>query len=147
MTSISLGPGARYTCVAGQLCSFGKGGFGVEGHGLVDGDRFAVLETCGYTHDLERSPDGGVATARSSGYGDQVSWGTTHLTVFGGQYRLCWCSHAVKCSIGEQFVTDVGELLVVGPKRLRSLPGYDPAILGLPEVPHAFGCLLRWLWH
>jgi hypothetical protein len=47
-----------------------------------------------------------------------VSWGANWLTSQGGIYRLCWCGHPTACDASEEFRTDSGMLMVVGPAPL-----------------------------
>jgi hypothetical protein len=80
-------------------------------------DSIMVLDTCRTTEVLPRSAtDGFLQQAISSV--DFISWGSTHVTAQGGQYRLCWCSRGFACTHGEEFRVDFGRLTLIGPAPL-----------------------------
>ena len=37
------------------------------------------------------------------------------VSAAGGQYRLCWCAGSQTCELAEDFRTDAGGLLLIGP--------------------------------
>ena len=117
------------TCVAGLTCQFD----GFVGVGLTVEDHVMVLETCGSHTVAARSAaatSAAIATQALMGwvvYGQQpgptplsatgatMSFGPAAITAGGGQYRLCWCAAAYRCSTAEDFRVDFGEMVLVGP--------------------------------
>ena len=108
-----IGPSPLYqarTCVSGQTCLLD----GIVGQDLADGDKLVMLDTCGSASLPRRMPDTGYI-ALSAHSGATASWGTTRLSVAGGQYRLCWCAASVlPCERATDYRVDAGELTVVG---------------------------------
>ena len=109
------------TCVSGRPCA-------AELPGLEAGDRVVILETCGARAAHEADPStvhavaprgGATAVARASADsavsadGETVAWPL--LRSYYGTYRLCWC-RGDRCDAAPDFLTDVGSLLVVGPR-------------------------------
>ena len=110
------------TCIAGQYCKLSP----PEGHfpaDLSSSGTVAILDTC--------------AVAMSSGL-FALTWSPNEsrsLSLFaslqnetrsrwldeGGLFRLCWCMDPEHCSSFEDFKTDFGGLLVVGPSPLLQL--------------------------
>ena len=105
------------TCVSGQECFMD----GLIGHMIEPEDAWLVLDTCGTSTAVPRLTTAGfVGTVGSSGA--SLYFGMTPLTLPGGQYRLCWCSHEHRCSIGVDFRVDAGQFTVVGPA--GGVPGH-----------------------
>jgi hypothetical protein len=83
-----LGPtSANDTCIAGETCAV----HGIEGVGLSDGDRLAVLDTCGVAGDHIPMFAGGDASVSATASGAIIAW-SGPATPAGGIYRLCWCA-------------------------------------------------------
>jgi hypothetical protein len=77
------------TCVAGQTCALDN----IQGQHLEDTDQFLILLTCGGIGEkttLPRFPNTGQSMDVRS-HGTALNWNLQHLSVAGGQYRLCWC--------------------------------------------------------
>lgn len=90
------------TCVSGAAC--GVSDFQVVGPS--GGDLFMVMDTCGASQAVV------WASAAASGASIAASPG-------GGGFRLCWCGGGgAPCSSPEAFVTDFGEMSVIGPAPL-----------------------------
>ena len=116
-----------HTCLAGATCAFD----GLLGQTLSTEDVVLALDTCGVdrTGGIPRFTHYGLLEAVSES-GAALSWGETRVTSAGGQYRLCWCSSLLRtlpldanntgsvCSTMEQFRTDFGELVIMGPSPL-----------------------------
>jgi hypothetical protein len=108
-----LGPtSANGTCTAGEACAVHD----IEGLGLSDGDRLAVLDTCGVAEDHIPAFAGGDASVSATASGMIIAWSGA-ATPAGGVYRLCWCAVGFRCSQSEDFVVDAGALLVKGPAK------------------------------
>ena len=117
------------TCVTGQACIIER----IEGHLLSTDDAYWILETCG-TQAPSRLVGQGQAIPQNDSM--SISWGDAAHTAVGGQYRLCWCSAFAKCDVAQNFVVDVGGLLLIGPIPqdrtcisgqtcfMKALPGY-----------------------
>ena len=103
------------TCVSGQECVID----GILGHQLQSSDRFLVLETCGSvsSQTVRWTEDGIAPQIRASGA--VVTFGATHVTAPGGQYRLCWCAAGYRCQQPTEFRVDVGGLTLFGPTLLE----------------------------
>ena len=114
----------RRTCVSGQTCVVE----GIRGLHLTDGDHMLVLETCGtlVQEGIFRQPTPlvqaeqsltcqGSKTAECSYFGYATSFGSTFLSLPGGEYRLCWCAATFGCNTNEHFRVDVGGLTLIGP--------------------------------
>lgn len=112
------------TCVSGQVCTVST----VEGQGLVDGDRYMLLDTCG-SFSLLSNPrlsswvgatnlSGADVTVANGTRITSVSWGTHVVTAKGGSYRLCWCADEFSCELASSFRVDAGELVLIGPSEL-----------------------------
>ena len=72
---------------------------------------FIMNDACCYQ---ERFAGAGYASAVSAS-GSVVSWGgDVAITAAGGQFRLCWCSGGMSCSVAENFVVDAGKLELIG---------------------------------
>jgi hypothetical protein len=103
-----------HTCVSGQTCVVE----GVMGTGLSDHSRILVLDVCGTNTIVPNFGDSGIVSNVLAS-GATVSWGSAAVTAAGGQYRLCWCaSVSMACSLAEQFRTDAGNLMILGPSPL-----------------------------
>ena len=115
LTLIGPAPLAQHrTCVAGHTCRID----GLLGESLQSGDKHLVMDTCGVSSLLERSPFAGVLVVLGEDElpeGAESSHGPLIPTLSGGQYRLCWCARGMSCSTAEAFRVDMGELLVRGP--------------------------------
>ena len=92
------------TCVSGYTCLVGS----FTGVFLNDNDQIAVRDTCGQSTAAVGFPNAGLL---ASGMLPRVS-------ASGGQYRLCWCGLPTECSRPENFRTDFGSLLLLGPSPL-----------------------------
>ena len=119
------------TCVSGRTCSFE----GIGGQSLSSVDRFVVLDTCGDSNGVPRFAGfGAVSLVENSGA--RITFTEAQVSSSGGQYRLCWCSFAhFTCSVVENFRTDTGELLLLGPSPLSQdrtcIAGQTCALEGL----------------
>ena len=120
-----LGP-AKFqdrTCITGQECRIES----IYGKFLSTQNSIAVLDTCG-THSLVANfPDLEVSQPASR----ITNAGANKVMSRGGQYRLCWCAStgnisrfsdltgeflSTSCGALEEFLVDVGEFTVIGPK-------------------------------
>jgi len=117
------------TCVSGQACRL----WGITGYGLLERDVYSILDTCGTSDSIERSPQEG-ASYKVTSRGAQVAWGSAGITSAGGNYRLCWCAgeqvvnntepwyiaapEKRNCAVPEEFRVDVSEFLLLGPSPL-----------------------------
>ena len=111
-----LGPrDSEHTCVSGQLCTFE----GITGYGLSANDAVLPLDTCGVVHSTPapyRLSYGMASLGDSPVVGSIAQIGTQIVTMQGGEYRICWCSGInYGCSTTEDFRTDAGKLMLVGP--------------------------------
>jgi sugar lactone lactonase YvrE len=99
LTLIGMSPLSQdRTCVSGQECAF-DGFLGVSVH--TANDVLFVLDTCGTKGALPRSFNFGLAPSVLAS-GASFGWGSSIMTVAGGQYRLCWCAASVyTCSVTE----------------------------------------------
>ncbi|CAE6958825.1 unnamed protein product, partial [Symbiodinium sp. CCMP2456] len=75
---------------------------------LNDNDQIAIRDTCGQSAAAVGFPNAGLL---ASGMLPRVS-------ASGGQYRLCWCGLPSECARPENFRTDFGSLLLLGPSPL-----------------------------
>ena len=97
------------TCVSGQPCSL----HGITGQDLSEGDLWMAMDTCGQMNSIPRFAYAG-ASQQVSASGTEITWGPVAPTAAGGQYRLCWCSSGFDCIFGEDFLLDVGSLVLLG---------------------------------
>ncbi|CAK9109828.1 Alpha-agarase [Durusdinium trenchii] len=124
------------TCVTGRSCLID----GITGFGLTNGDMLLILDTCTdhslnetfVSHTGLRSWQDGLGTqALAASMGYAWYWDANQVPIWGGEYRLCWCSRLTangtmdidsnnSCSVSTDFAVDVGELLVLGPTPLQS---------------------------
>ena len=114
---VPLATGA--TCVAGRTCSI----TGISGEFLSTGDMGILLDTCGLpatTFGLDTIPSTGISmTYDGTGLRFEGSGPVAiPLTVPGGEYRICWCANGFDCLLAENFVSDIGQLTVIGPSPL-----------------------------
>ena len=129
------------TCVSGQTCAFGD----IYGLYIDKEDRFMILDTCGSpflpqgvtvlgmigdNYTLEEGPNFTMTNMSESNTGVRVSWAPDRFTGPGGNYRLCWCAAGFGCDQknGEQFLTDVGTLHLLGPS--ANFDEYDKWLRG-----------------
>ena len=116
-----LGPvplASAATCVAGRACVVN----GISGNILTSADAGILLDTCGLpaTSGLAGFPAGIALSSdgtslRMEGSGSSA----TPLTAPGGEYRICWCAGGFSCLLAENFITDVGQLKLIGPAPLN----------------------------
>ena len=109
------------TCVSGRPCNI----WHLPGHYMdsING-HLLILDTCSMTmgtptrhysrirQNLSLTPEANISSPL---------FVLEHIPEIGGQYRLCWCKASVGrgCSAEAAFATDVGQLLVVGPRPLH----------------------------
>jgi hypothetical protein len=118
------------TCINGQTCLIE----GITGLELNDYDKVLVMDTC-----ARRAMQGGFSLVSITGSGARFLAQPAPL-VFGGEYRLCWCSGALnkdlnytsmeiseasgnssaaaqqyRCSLSEHFKVDFGTITLRGP--------------------------------
>ena len=101
-----LGPSLQHsrTCVSGQICKLdGLGGMLLDAH-----DQVAVLDTCGAHGEVFTESLQARAWASSAEF--------AVLSLAGGAYRLCWCSHVEDCLTAAEFRIDFGSLTMIGPR-------------------------------
>ncbi|CAE7355974.1 agaA33 [Symbiodinium natans] len=105
------------TCVAGQTCVVA----GISGNFLSAADAGMLLDTCGVPattpgltgiSGIPLTSDG--TSLRLEGSGLQG----TPVTAPGGEYRICWCAGGFDCSLAENFISDIGQLMLIGPSPL-----------------------------
>ena len=112
-------PESIRTCFSGQTCSMTTP-FGTM---LSGADSYMILETCGISGVIQGLPDAGFLSllpaaednATCVGGECELTFGTTLVTAFGGQYRLCWCAAGQACSTEEDFKVTVGQVELIGP--------------------------------
>ena len=102
----------RRTCISGQKCQIS----GLRGE-YLSGD-LLIASTCG-TSDGAGSlfANFGLAS-QTTASGSVATWSSAPITAAGGRYRLCWCSSVASCSVASDFISDMGELILLGPSPL-----------------------------
>jgi hypothetical protein len=101
------------TCVSGQSCAVD----GITGKWLAEDDRFLISDTCGLSPGSFVFPRTGLPDAVTQ-YGTLATWGSSPVTIAGGEYLICWCAGGFACSMNEHFRTHVGGLTLIGPSPL-----------------------------
>ena len=103
------------TCVAGQTCVIK----GISGNYLSTADAGVLLDTCGLpakapglSTGISLTSDG--TSLRLEGSGPQG----IPVTAPGGEYRICWCAGGFNCLLAENFISDIGQLTLIGPSPL-----------------------------
>jgi len=91
----------------GRECNF----TGIYGPGLHNGDKVAVLPTCGAGEFTTKFTKAGISV-RTYGLGQTY---TLPPSLMHGTFRVCWCAGENVCSKGTDFDTDLGGLEVGGP--------------------------------
>ena len=91
------------TCVSGQRCSIRMESEGTE---------LVILDTCGVASQLLHFP--AISVLANESY---VSFGW--VTASAGQFRICWCASDMSCDNAEQFRSDAGSLILLGPTPLE----------------------------
>ena len=116
------------TCISGFPCPLhAKQAFDERsvGHGTEISAYILVLDTCGI-------PLGPTGFPTSTALGVNVRNASSFRTAApGGSYRLCWCSEdfagasgansSTFCEVPENFRSDFGELMVIGPREQSSI--------------------------
>ena len=94
-----------WTCISGLSCRID----GITGFGTDMSTEIVVMDTCGASDSqilFYDSPTTSIAT----------SWENTRLSLPGASYRICWCAASnYPCSVTDNYKTDFGSLLVIGP--------------------------------
>ncbi|CAE8585944.1 unnamed protein product, partial [Polarella glacialis] len=102
------------TCISGQTCRIDH----LDKHLDFPGDQLLVLGTCGQASSLvPRLPANGLMIVSAGG--DDASFAAVVVTAPGGEYRICWCASSFACDTVEHFVTDFGQLTILGPRPLN----------------------------
>ena len=113
---------SRRTCVSGQSCFIQR---------LLDTSvpsasnwsftPLLVLDTCGVSNLRGNESHQSINPQVAMEAGRAAGWQVEYFPSVGGLYRLCWCSQG--CSRIDDFHTDVGELMLIGPYPLTQARG------------------------
>ena len=103
---------SQVTCTNGQVCQI----HGIIGSYASSHDRVLLLSTCGTADAITIFQSGPPSHTTASG--SAATWSSAPITAAGGRYRLCWCSSVASCSVASDFISDMGELILLGPSPL-----------------------------
>jgi hypothetical protein len=117
------------TCVSGQECFMD----GIIGNHVTSLDAWIVLQTCGEVTVIDRLTNGG-SVVDVAPLGASLYFGTTVLSLGGGEYRLCWCATMAGCTTASHFRVDVGELSVIGPNGQSGASDWTRGLCGPSSV-------------
>ena len=139
-----LGPSPlqqHQTCISGLPCPLqAKHAFdgGSVGNGTEISTYILVLDTCG-------TPFAPTGFPTSTALGVNVRNASSFRTAApGGSYRLCWCSEdfagasgvnsSTLCEVPENFRSDFGELMVIGPREQSSITCISGQVCALNQL-------------